>query len=869
LVYNPRAMIGRKLAQYEIESKLGVGGMGEVYLARDLRLGRSVAVKVLPEAFAKDEERIARFEREAKALAALNHANIAALHGFEQAGDTRFLVMELVEGETLAERIRRGPLPIDEALKIALQIAEALEAAHEKGIVHRDLKPANVKVTPDGKVKVLDFGLAKAMESGPVNTSLSNSPTLSVMATNPGIILGTAAYMSPEQAKGRPVDARTDVFSFGCVLYEMLTGRPAFEGEDVTEILSRVLQREPDWSLLPADIPDSMRRLLRRCLQKDRRRRLHAAADMRIEIEEGGAEPKREEVRAAGGSFRVLWMGSGLLLVAVAVLAVLYFQQRPSKPAEMRLEIATPPTNDPGSLAITPDGTKIVFVGTDATQSQLWIRSLNSDTAQPVSGTTGADMPFWSPDSQSIGFFALGNLKRVDLVGGPPQTLATAAGLGGMWVDGAIFYVPQNFAPLMRIPASGGPATAVTKEPPTGSVYYSPTLLPDRRHYLIGSSGPQGAGVYFASIDSPEPQFLQPTDNYSLAQYLRSGWLLYLLQGSLLARRFDPASGKLSGDPVALAARIENFSVSDDGVIIYRRSVELARSHLVWTDRTGKPAGAMNSPDPRIALANPELSPDEKRVAGDVTLDGNRDVWLLDSVRAARFTFDAGGDWMPIWSPDGKSIVFRSNRSKYFKLYEKASDGSGSETLLLDNTQGAMPDSWSRDGRFLLYQAFDDVGGRDLWVFPFEGDRKPFVFLKTKFNEAYGQFSPDGKWVAYESNESGRTEVYIRPFPAAAGQWQVSTAGGSQARWRADGKELYFVAPDQKLMAAAVTPNGTAVAVGAPVPLFTTHLLGGGSSGYHQQYAVSKDGRFLLTSTPEETGSSSIGLILNWRPPGE
>jgi len=297
--------------------------------------------------------------------------------------------------------------------------------------------------------------------------------------------------------------------------------------------------------------------------------------------------------------------------------------------------------------------------------------------------------------------------------------------------------------------------------------------------------------------------------------------------------------------------------------------VELARSHLVWTDRTGKPAGAMNSPDPRIALANPELSPDEKRVAGDVTLDGNRDVWLLDSVRAARFTFDAGGDWMPIWSPDGKSIVFRSNRSKYFKLYEKASDGSGSETLLLDNTQGAMPDSWSRDGRFLLYQAFDDVGGRDLWVFPFEGDRKPFVFLKTKFNEAYGQFSPDGKWVAYESNESGRTEVYIRPFPAAAGQWQVSTAGGSQARWRADGKELYFVAPDQKLMAAAVTPNGTAVAVGAPVPLFTTHLLGGGSSGYHQQYAVSKDSRFLLTSTPEETGSSSIGLILNWRPPGE
>ena len=335
-----------------------------------------------------------------------------------------------------------------------------------------------------------------------------------------------------------------------------------------------------------------------------------------------------------------------------------------------------------------------------------------------------------------------------------------------------------------------------------------------------------------------------------------------------MARRFEPASEKLNGDPVTLGRNVANFSVSNDGIIVYRTGAELTRSHLVWVDRNGKMVGAIDSPDPRVAIANPELSPDEKRVAGDVTLDNNRDVWLLDSIRATRFTFDPAGDWMPVWSPDGKRIVFRSNRSKMFKIYEKAADGSGAETLLFETEHDAMPDNWSRDGRYLMYQTLDG-DGRALWVFPFDGDRKPFVFLKTKYNQAYGQFSPDGRWVAYESNESGRTEVYVRPFPPGGGQWQVSTAGGSQARWRADGKELYFVAPDERLMAASVTPKDAAVEIGAPVALFATHLLGGGLSGYHQQYAVAKDGRFLLTSTPEETGASSIMFILNWKAPGE
>lgn len=865
-------MIGTRLAHYDISSHLGSGGMGDVYQATDTKLGRAVALKLLPEAFSHNTERVARFEREARALAALNHPHIAAIYGFEESGGRRFLVMELAEGETLADRIRKGPLPIDEALAVARQIAEALEAAHEKGIIHRDLKPANIKVTPQGQVKVLDFGLAKAFAGDAQNTNSSDSPTISMAATQQGVILGTAAYMSPEQARGREVDRRTDLFAFGCVLYEMLTGRAAFEGEDVTDILSRVMQRDPDWTRLPAGTPAAIQRLLGRCLQKDRNRRLQAAGDARIEIDEAHAEPERQEAALharSGGWPKLAWTASAILLVATAALAFIHFREAPpAESPEMRLEIPTLFTNDLNSIAISPDGQKVAFEGSGDSGRQLWIRPLNSETAQPLAGTEGATRPFWSPDSRSVAFFAQGSLKRTDLAGGSPQTLANATGgFGGTWGDGDILFVAGNFTPLMRVPASGGAATVVTEPAKRGEYSINfPKFLPDNRHFLFSISGPENSGVYAASLDAPEPQLLLRGAVSSRIEYLRSGWLLYIREGVLFAHPFDLAARELRGDPVALASRVASFSVSDNGTVAYRNARAGLRAQLTWFDRTGKAQGVMGDPDQRVAIANPELSPDGRRVAGDVILDNNRDVWLQDSIRVTRFTFDAGGDWMPIWSPDGARIAFRSNRSGVFKLYEKPSSGSGTETLLLDASQDAMPDSWSPNGRFLLYQSFDPADGRDIWALPLEGERKPFVFLKTRYNEAYSQFSPDGRWVAYQSDESGRSEVYIRPFPGPGGQWQVSTGGGAMARWRHDGKELYYVAPDQNLMAAAVELKETAVEIGAPSPLFPVQLLGGSQSNFHQQYDVARDGRFLINGT-EDTETAPIVLLLNWHPP--
>ena len=559
-------MIGTRLGHYEITSHLGSGGMGDVYQATDTKLGRSTAIKLLPEAFARDAERVARFDREARILASLNHPHIAAIYGLEESGTRKFLVMELVGGETLAARIARGPVPMNEALGLAKQIAEALETAHEKGVMHRDLKPANIKVTPDGQVKVLDFGLAKAFEGDAGQADLSNSPTMSMAATNAGVIFGTAAYMSPEQAKGRTnLDKRTDIFAFGAVLYEMLTGRQAFAGETVQEILARVMEREPDWSLLPSNLSPQIRQLLRRCLEKDLKTRRRDMGDVRVEIEQALAESGvRVSVAPAGPSqrsARFAWSVAALAVIAAGVLAVLHFRAAPIESAETRVDIIAPVTSDPSAFAISPDGRRLIFAGADNDVVRLWLRPLDSTTAQPLAGTEGATFPFWSPDSKSVGFFADGKLKRIDIGGGLPLTLAaTGTSRGGTWSsDGVIVFAPTSAGALFRVAASGGEAVAVTKLVPPQENHWYPDFIPGGHQFLFYIEGPPDvAGIYRGSIDSQDIKRVTAADT---AGFLTpDGWLLYLRQGTLVARRFDPASGDVSGDPVVVAASVPTNS---------------------------------------------------------------------------------------------------------------------------------------------------------------------------------------------------------------------------------------------------------------------------------------------------------------------
>jgi eukaryotic-like serine/threonine-protein kinase len=830
-------MIGTRLAHYEITSHLGSGGMGDVYQATDSKLGRSVAIKFLPEAFSHDSERVARFEREARVLASLNHSNIAAIFGLEESGDRKFLVMELVDGETLAQRLKRGPIPLDESLEIAKQICQALESAHENGIIHRDLKPANVKITPDGKVKVLDFGLAKAFENEPANAALSNSPTLSMAATNAGMILGTAAYMSPEQAKGRAVDKRTDIFAFGCVLYEMLTGRPAFEGDDVTEILGRVVTAEPDWSRLPAAVPNRIRELLRFCLQKDAKKRRHDVADVRLDIEQASGEPvTARPASAPARSSRLTWVAltpAVIIIVALAIPAARYLRE--TSPLETRVDIVTPATTDPISFALSPDGRQIVFVASADGASRLWLRPLDKVTAQPLAGTEGASFPFWSPDSRSVGFFADGKLKRVDLAGGSPQTITNAPNRGGAWSpDGVILFTPTTASPLFRIPASGGDAVSVTTlEKQT--THRFPQFLPGGRQFLFYAVGaPETSGIYLGSLDGQDTKRLTAAD--AAGVYDLAGWLLFIRGGTLLAQNLDLTRRELTGDPVTVAdpvaidgtAVASAVSVSAAGLVAYR-SGGANRRQLTWFDRTGEGLGTVDAPDEN-SLTAPHLSPDGRRVAVHRTVQGNQDIWLLDADRTTRLTFDASSEQFPIWSPDGSRIAFRSNRKGHYDLYQKPSSGAGSEELLVESAQEKNASDWSADGRFVLYHSIDPQTSRDIWVLPLEGNRKPFVFLKTNFDERDGQFSADGRWVAYMSNESGRYEIYVRPFPGPSspsgadgrggGQWQVSTAGGMYPRWGPGGKELDYIAPDGTLMAAPIAVNGVNLEPGRPVRCF-------------------------------------------------
>jgi len=897
-----RIRIGQAVGPYVIAGQIGEGGMGEVYRARDAKLGRDVAIKILPRAFVADPDRLARFEREARLLASLNHPHIGAIYGVEELDAVPALVLELVEGETLADKLAGeqaagNGLPIPEALAIARQIADALEAAHGQGIIHRDLKPANIKVRPDGMAKVLDFGLAKVMEPIGARSDVLNPPTPTRVAmTQPGMILGTAAYMSPEQARGQAIDKRTDIWAFGCVLYEMLIGRAPFAGDTPSDTIAAILDRDPNWKALPEFTPSSVRRLLRRCLEKDPKRRLPDIADARIEIDEAQNPPSDSPVIPRGRTQeRLGWVVAAVCLAGlVAVLAfgragsgdrtppdIRSYSTSIVLPAGVRLSSGSPP----GRFVLSPDGRRLAMVASDSTgRSTLWVRSLDSRVAQALGGTEGATYPFWSADSRFIAFLAQNKLKKIGVSGGEVVTLCDASfGSSGAWNrDDVILFTPNGNSPLYRVPASGGTPTQVTTlETASGDVQHSfPFFLPDGRHFLYFVVGSQASrtvprGIYVGALDSKEPGTLIEPGG-SNAKYA-NGHLIFLRNGALLAQPFDVGRLELGGAPVSLADQVQTtgasasdvagaFTVSETGVLAYQTG-SLVRSQLTWFDRAGTQISTLGDPADYTDVA---LSPDDARVAVSL-MDpqlGTRDLWIFDVARrlGERFTYESGDDFGPNWSrPGGDRIFFSSLRKGTIDLYEKPSSGLGSEALLLRDDLGKFNANASEDGRFLVYVAGGGIINRsDIWVLPLFGERKPAPFLETRFLESQGQFSPDGRWVAFMSFKSGRPEVYVTPFPAHDTEQQVSTAGGGWPRWNRNGKELFYLALDNTLTVTPMNGGTSRFDVGTDRPLFQVHPRPARVDAY--PYDVTADGRRILVNTFVDEVTPSITLIVNWKP---
>jgi serine/threonine protein kinase len=872
---------GTRLGAYEILTLIGTGGMGEVYRARDSRLGRDVAIKILPSDIAADPDRLARFEREAHLLASLSHPNIAHIHGIDDSAGAPALVMELVDGPTLADRIAKGPIPLDEALPIAKQIAEALEAAHEQGIIHRDLKPANIKVRADGTAKVLDFGLAKAFDPVAAGNA-TMSPTLSIHATQAGMILGTAAYMSPEQTRGKTVDRRADIWAFGCVLYEMLSGRRAFDGDDLSITLASVQKSEPDRRALPADVPAAIRRLLSRCLQKDPMQRCQAMGDVRIEIADvlSGAPSLADDPVATARTLsrRALpWAVASVLAIALAF--AVWARWRPASLPVVRLDVNTPPTTEPFSFAISPDGRQIVFVASGPKTSQLLLRSLDQVAAQPLDGTEGARDPFWAPDSRAIAFFADGKLKRVDLTGGAPQILADAPNSrGGAWSrEGSIVFSGTTTGGLKVVPAVGG---RMSELPRTEGIVSSrwPHFLPDGRRFLFAAMLGQveTRGVFVGSLDGrPPARVLSVASETSYA----AGHILFVNQGVLLARPFDPTAAVVAGEPVPVAQMVgadtvlgrAGFSVSDTGVLAYR-SGSASRRQVAWVDRKGQITDVIHAPE-ESALANIEISPDGRHVGFNRTLNGNADIWFVDvrSRIASRFTYDPNIDSEPLWSPDGSRVVFRSSRNGKYDLFQRPADGSTDERPLLVTDHDKAPQDWSQYGNVLLFASQDPKTASDLWALPMDGESKAFPIVQTSFDEVQGKISPDGHWLAYASNETGTYEVFLQAFPKSIGKQQVSMGGGIYPRWRSDGRELYYVTLDNRLMVVPIqtSPGRAVITPGAPTMLFRTRMAVGGVVGIagalsKAQYTVAPDGRFLMLMDAEDIPLAPINIALNW-----
>ena len=883
-------MIGESLGHFRITAKLGEGGMGEVYRAQDTKLGRDVALKVLPEAVSGDAGRMARFAREAHLLASLNHPNIAAIYGVEEAGERRALVMELVEGDTLAERIACGPMQVEEVARVALQIAAALENAHDKGIVHRDLKPANVKLTPQGDVKVLDFGLAKALEDEPGAGDIAHSPTITAAATQAGIILGTAAYMSPEQAAGSPADRRSDIWSFGVVLTEMLTGRMLFQGQTVSHVLAGVLKDEPDWDNFPTDVPGRLLDLLRLSLRKDPRQRLQAIGDARVLLDEYLADPRAFESRskalqeAAGGwQHRTPWAVVALLAVALAGTFWTLWPwgtKTPTRAQRFSIELQEQATlfrQFGSSIVISPDGTRIAYVYADGIDTHdLYVQELDQWEGRLLvrgSGVQRPYQPFFSPDSQWIGFVTTKNLKKVPFTGGTPITLCEVAfARGASWTeDGAIVFTPNPGAGLFRIPAAGGePAPLTELEEEDGDTTHRwPQVLPGGRAILFTSSKSTSdfseASIEVLELESGARKVVHRGGTY--ARYARSGHLAYVNGSTLFVMPFDIDALEPTGSAAPVIEDLSagsgqgsaQFDVSSDGTLVYVEGSGITPEYsIAWVDRDGNSTPLW---DEKKGFASPTISPDGTRVAVVVTAEGQSDIWVYDTIRdvPTRLTFDDARDRDPVWAPDGESIVFSSDRDGVRSIYRKASDGSGAAERLTESKRRQHPASISPDGRVV---AFMEVAtrGPDLWLLPEDGEAVPF--LETPAVDLRPMFSPDGRWIAYSSNISGNYEAYVRPV-SGQGKWQISSGGGNSPVWSSDGKQLFFWNDEGAVAFVRVETDGERFRASRVETLFEGQSTLPGSS-----FDVSPDGeRFvMLQGEPitDEGGHEHVRVILDW-----
>lgn len=877
-------MIGETVSHYKILDKLGEGGMGIVYKAQDTKLGREVALKTLPEEFSHDVDRVARFKREAKLLASLNHPNIAAIHGLEEEGDLRFLVLEMVEGETLAERLHKGALDIEEALDICAQITDALEAAHEKGIIHRDLKPGNVKITSEGRIKVLDFGLAKAFEeadsSEKPGEDLSKSPTLTVDRSGSGVILGTAPYMSPEQARGKPLDKRTDIWSFGCVLYELLSSRKAFEGETVTDIVAAIIKGEPDWELLPEETPLSIRTLLRRCLQKDPRHRLHDIADARLEIEECLAEPPvsfRTPVTAT--KRRLLPFVVTAVVTALLTVIVVWNLRSPGSPSPQtakRFTITLPATDELAigtglvgpALALSSDGANLVYVGRRNNVDQLYLRPMNQLEAKQIPGTEGARQPFFSPDGQWIGFFAERKLKKVSLAGGAPLNVCDASGIpvGASWAeDDLIIFGLYGSHGLLKVTAGGGiPSSLTTVDLSGGEQHHRwPELIPGGKAFLFTIIGTETSSIAVQSLETGEKRILikdASTSRLLQPRYACSGHIVFEREGSLLAVPFDPDRLESDGSPFPVLEGVRRegqFKLSSEGALVYvgGKMKSMDRGALIKVDRQGTTQPLTETQRPYLY---PRFSPDGKRLAVVINDPPPPEIWILELERDifSRFTFsERRTSILPVWSPDGSRIIFSSDRiDGRLRLFSKPVDGSGAvEQLMKEAILG--PTSFSSDGKIIIFTQSGDIG-----MLRLKGERKPEIILGTPYREHSGKLSPDDRWLAYVSDESGREEVYVRPFPGLDRKWQVSREGGTQPTWAPSGQEIFY-RNEEKMMVVAITTEPDFLAQ-KPILLFEGHYLSWSSS---PDYDISPDGQYFVMIQPEEQSSlTQINIVLNW-----
>jgi hypothetical protein len=889
-----------RFGSYEVLASIGAGGMGEVYRARDSRLQREVALKVLPADVAGDAERLARFRREAQLLAALNHTNIAHVYGLEESGATTALVMELVDGEDLAKRLARGPVPLGETLPIARQIAAALEAAHDAGIVHRDLKPANIKLSDDGVVKVLDFGLAKAI--GPATgigqpaTEILDSPTITTPAmTQAGMILGTAAYMAPEQAKGRPADKRADVWAFGCVLYEMLTGTRAFEGDDVSDTLAAILRAEPDWTRIPAGVPESVLQLIRGCLEKDRRARVPDIAVVRYLLDDKFRPHAAAQATVVASPARRLAVVVAAAAFAIGVVGTMVLRSRPAPVTaaapQSRLAVLTDPpmyiAAAGGTLAIAADASFIVYAaGSTAADNQLVVRSLDSLTATPLGGTVNARFPFISPDNKWIGFFAGRDVKKIAVTGGEPITLSPFSGMarGGTWSeDGTIVFASTLDPGLMRVPASGGTATPITRafDATNRPLHQYPSFLPGGTSVLFSILPPGGNVTSIATVDIKTGVITTVhADGGFVPTYLPSGHIVSDRAGRLQARAFDLATGKVSGDPVTVATGITqnvqgvaSYAVSRNGVLIYTTvSSNAAHSSrtLVWVDRR---SGETPLGTPTRSYEVARISPDGSRIAVD-SRDEESDVWIWDTARRtmSRLTLGGTDEMAPMWASDGSAVYYSSNRPGVPNIYRQRADGAGAIERVTESRRTQFLTSVT-GGHLALFQFTD--ANEAIAVVPLTG-RFPVaeaqVVIDSDISHRFGaEISPDGRWLAFHSNESGRYEVYVRPFPNVdAGRWQISSDGGTRAAWSRDGKELFYLDSNGLLTSVKISLDGDRLSAGRPNTILETAYVAGLSArGLDlRSYDVSPDGqRFLMVkdvARPTTPGPVPLVLVTGW-----